>query len=557
MMTLSRFCLVWDGIRAGHVKFDAIEPYETWRRGDSDPPPAPLLKRRGEAKIAAGTHGSARTNQEEEAMICVLCLLILAGVSWGQPVDGPWVISEVDTTIALGSPHITMVDDSTARLFWVAHSGTGSEIRTQRFDVHTHALVEGPEMARADSLPLRVVSAMGDGPDRWVLSFVREHPGTGSELYCAVSGSVGVRDYQLGESHDGGIWFPSTGYSTPQLAPRMGGGWVMCWTDYSCGGPYGECSSLIQFAALLDSIEYLTTPGTDQYLLFGPYDCYPWSYSADTSWVLVPWLELGTGDATLLRTWRGADPAAIDIACEWDCAIGIGSEFGSAFGVSHDGRMVLWASYAQWNNRLWQLDCEGGCEQIAALDDNRSPQLTAFHGSFGFAGLWISPSSLQLARLSPYGDSREPGVFYWRDTEHVIAEADPVVMNDGRIFVVWTERDETRANATRMLIGGISWDTPLAADELRAVPAPRALTLTTYPNPFNSDLLIDYALPQAGDVNVTVYDVLGRAVATLADGRVNAGTQHANWKPTGATGIYFVTVRSGMRMETRKVLYLR
>ena len=44
-----------------------------------------------------------------------------------------------------------------------------------------------------------------------------------------------------------------------------------------------------------------------------------------------------------------------------------------------------------------------------------------------------------------------------------------------------------------------------------------------YPNPFNPQTTIDYALPQAGDVSLIVYDMLGREVDVLLDGPQAAG----------------------------------
>ena len=58
-----------------------------------------------------------------------------------------------------------------------------------------------------------------------------------------------------------------------------------------------------------------------------------------------------------------------------------------------------------------------------------------------------------------------------------------------------------------------------------------------YPNPFNPQTTIDYALPQAGDVSLIVYDMLGREVDVLLDGPQAAGRHTvrfgANHLPNG------------------------
>ena len=47
-----------------------------------------------------------------------------------------------------------------------------------------------------------------------------------------------------------------------------------------------------------------------------------------------------------------------------------------------------------------------------------------------------------------------------------------------------------------------------------------------YPNPFNPSTEIRFALPEATDVRLIVYDALGREVARLANGPMGAGYQH-------------------------------
>jgi parallel beta-helix repeat protein len=52
-----------------------------------------------------------------------------------------------------------------------------------------------------------------------------------------------------------------------------------------------------------------------------------------------------------------------------------------------------------------------------------------------------------------------------------------------------------------------------------------------YPNPFNPETAIRYSLPEAGQVNVAIYDVNGRQVAELVDAYQEAGHHTVNWQP--------------------------
>jgi glycosidase len=84
----------------------------------------------------------------------------------------------------------------------------------------------------------------------------------------------------------------------------------------------------------------------------------------------------------------------------------------------------------------------------------------------------------------------------------------------------------------------------LAVGTDERVPAEFALE-QNYPNPFNPATTIRFSLPAAADVSLTVFDVLGREVASLAIGRRAAGVHTAVWDGRNAegnavgSGIYF------------------
>lgn len=82
-----------------------------------------------------------------------------------------------------------------------------------------------------------------------------------------------------------------------------------------------------------------------------------------------------------------------------------------------------------------------------------------------------------------------------------------------------------------------------------------------YPNPFNSVTRIPYALPLAGRVEVTVFDMLGREVVRLADEVKGAGYWESVWDGTDSagrrvgSGIYFYRLKAGgSRLEGRMLL---
>ncbi len=75
---------------------------------------------------------------------------------------------------------------------------------------------------------------------------------------------------------------------------------------------------------------------------------------------------------------------------------------------------------------------------------------------------------------------------------------------------------------------------------------PVAMSITTAPNPFSTDVVINVALSDETELTLFVVDVLGRKVATLGEGRFNAGmvtkSLHAD---ALQSGVYFVVARTG------------
>lgn len=75
-----------------------------------------------------------------------------------------------------------------------------------------------------------------------------------------------------------------------------------------------------------------------------------------------------------------------------------------------------------------------------------------------------------------------------------------------------------------------------------------------YPNPFNPSTTIRFGIPEASNVRVDVYDLLGQHVATLLSTRLNAGLHSVIWNGKDASG---KAVASGVylyRLETDKFI---
>ena len=90
--------------------------------------------------------------------------------------------------------------------------------------------------------------------------------------------------------------------------------------------------------------------------------------------------------------------------------------------------------------------------------------------------------------------------------------------------------------------------------------------LKNYPNPFNPITTIQYELPERSDVQIIIYDLLGRKIASLLSETQEAGIQSVQWNATNVpSGMYFYQIRvydpdevgTGEFVQTRKMVLLK
>jgi len=88
---------------------------------------------------------------------------------------------------------------------------------------------------------------------------------------------------------------------------------------------------------------------------------------------------------------------------------------------------------------------------------------------------------------------------------------------------------------------------------------PRMFSLEqNYPNPFNSETVISYRLSTAGDVRLSVIDILGREVRTLVDASQSAGTYRVVFDAGRmSSGVYFYVINVGGQVQTKAMTLMK
>lgn len=112
-------------------------------------------------------------------------------------------------------------------------------------------------------------------------------------------------------------------------------------------------------------------------------------------------------------------------------------------------------------------------------------------------------------------------------------------------------------NAWGWAIDNLNIQNVTGANDGDALPTVYSLS-QNYPNPFNPSTTIKFALPEAAQVELKVYDVLGAEVATLMNQELQAGRYDVNWDASQlASGVYIYRIKAGDFVDSKKLMLLK
>ena len=87
---------------------------------------------------------------------------------------------------------------------------------------------------------------------------------------------------------------------------------------------------------------------------------------------------------------------------------------------------------------------------------------------------------------------------------------------------------------------------------------PNHFSLSAHPNPFNPTTVLSFDIPRSGRVTISIYDITGRLVQTLADRVYPEGSFRINFDGSKlASGIYFARLQGNSFSKTQKLVLLK
>ena len=122
----------------------------------------------------------------------------------------------------------------------------------------------------------------------------------------------------------------------------------------------------------------------------------------------------------------------------------------------------------------------------------------------------------------------------------------------GATFDASTATSGGRVLSYRQRIGYVT-----GANEHEGLPSDYSLS-QNYPNPFNPSTKIVYRVKSREFVELRVFDLLGRVVATLVNEVKQSGTHSVGWNAAGvASGVYFYRLEASGFVETKKMILMK
>ena len=126
-------------------------------------------------------------------------------------------------------------------------------------------------------------------------------------------------------------------------------------------------------------------------------------------------------------------------------------------------------------------------------------------------------------------------------------------------FKIW---DESEQKLIDMYADGeISWSnfgiSIINLSEKRIIPEEISFS-SAYPNPFNPVTMLSFSVPNKMDVQLVVYDMMGRVVDELVNDLYESGDHKIHWDASQqSSGIYFVKFQAGTYITTQKLMLVK
>ena len=182
-------------------------------------------------------------------------------------------------------------------------------------------------------------------------------------------------------------------------------------------------------------------------------------------------------------------------------------------------------------------------------------------GYYGLTSLCWSPDNKKLAFIAfQYIDASDAGIYLYSLDSSRTYTAAPCYDGGLKYHMKWANNDTLiYVNTTDKHIYGMDVSSVITyIDNTKEDRRPTDFNISNHPNPFNPETTINYTLPKSGNVQVKIFDVLGRKLKTLVNEYSASGLHSVKWEGSNySSGIYFCSITFNGKTLNNKMLLMK
>ena len=132
-------------------------------------------------------------------------------------------------------------------------------------------------------------------------------------------------------------------------------------------------------------------------------------------------------------------------------------------------------------------------------------------------------------------------------------------LDSGEFLVQVTTESQTNGGAKIVADFRVNENPSTELNEIGLISLPTTLLLSqNYPNPFNPTTQIAYQLPDAANVRLSVFNLLGQEVEVLVNERKESGSYTAIWNASYlSSGVYMYRLEVGSNVITKRMTLIK
>jgi hypothetical protein len=212
----------------------------------------------------------------------------------------------------------------------------------------------------------------------------------------------------------------------------------------------------------------------------------------------------------------------------------------------------------RWNHDgFWEIEIFSLCEGCFCLtfDDQLAAEVSSFDATAGDGQVTVSWATASETNMNRFEVLRNG------EKMHEVAASN---VSTGHTYV-WVDRDVQNGFTYRYQLNSVDVNGQIHqyGSVASATPGSEGVVqeyalYQNYPNPFNPETNISFSLPEASNVSLRVFNLLGEEVATLVSGAQAAGTHTVSFDASSLTsGMYIYRLEAGEFSATRKMILMK